>query len=98
VQGSMVTTNFNINLVNSFVWMISRWSQENFFGYMRKEFNIGRLIDHELEDMSDSVKLINPKYRKEHSMVRKYSAKLDRSRKIFGAMTLDEDIGSDPST
>ena len=42
--------------------------------------------------MSDPVKLINPKYRKEDSMVRKYSAKLNRSRKIFGAMTLDEDI------
>lgn len=92
VQGSMVTTNFNINLADSFVWLISRWSQENFFGYMKKEFNLDRLIDYELEDVSDTVKLINPKYRKEDSTVRKYNSKLNRLQKNFGAITFDEEI------
>jgi hypothetical protein len=94
-QGSIVTTDYKSDLVKSYVAMISRWCQENFFGYMRREYNLDRLMDYELEDISDTTKLINPIYRKLDSEIRKLTSVLNRNKAKFAGITLEGQIDSE---
>jgi flagellar biosynthesis chaperone FliJ len=91
-QGSIVSTNFNSDIISSYVRIISRWSQENFFAYARREFNLDRLIDYGLEPVSDTIKLINPKYRELDSEIRKLNSLLNRKKALLGNASMDEGI------
>jgi hypothetical protein len=94
VQGSIVSTNFVSDIVSSFVLIISRWCQENFFAYTRREFNLDRLIDYGLENISDTTKLINPKHREISSEINKLTNLLSKKKTEFGKITLDGEIES----
>ncbi len=91
-QGSIISTSFNANLIYSFVMMKSRWSQENFFKYAAREYNLDRLMDYDLEEMSDTTKLVNPKYRTIDSAIRKIRSKLSRKKAVFAGETLKGEI------
>ena len=91
-QGSMITTNFSSDLVTSFIWTTSRWCQENFFGYMRREYNLDRLIDYGLEKMPETTKITNPNYRKTDSEIRKIRSLLIRKKTEFAGITLEDEI------
>lgn len=72
--------------------MFARWSQENFFGYMRQHYNLDRLIDYATEEVSETTRVVNPQYRKIDGEVRKAMGKLNRKRKQFGALMLNDEI------
>jgi len=72
--------------------MFARWSQENFFGYMREHYNLDRLIDYATEDVSETIRVINPQYRELDGAVRKIVNRLNRQRKEFGALILNDKI------
>lgn len=91
-QGSIISTSFNVDLIHSFVMMKSRWSQENFFKYAVREYNIDRLMNYDLEEMSDATKLVNPKYRAVDSEIRKIRSKLNRKKALFGGESLKGEI------
>jgi hypothetical protein len=56
--------------------MFARWSQENFFRYMRKHYNLDGLADYSTEEISDTTKLVNPEYRAIDGKVCSHVAKL----------------------
>lgn len=91
-QGSLVTTNYKSNLIQSYIEMISRWSQENFFSYMRREYNLDRLIDYGLEEINDTIRVVNPIYRKIDSEIRKLNSVLNRKKAKFAGITLEGEI------
>jgi hypothetical protein len=93
-QGSIVSTNFNFDIVSSFSNVVSRWSQENFFRYARKEFNLDRLIDYGLEDVSDTIKVVNPIYREINSEIKNITIILSRKKVEFGSIDFEGDIDS----
>lgn len=95
MQGSIVSTNFNSDIISSFVRIISRWSQENFFSYARREFNLDRLVDYGLEPVSETIKLINPKYREIDSEIRKLNSLLNKRKSEFGKISIDGEIESE---
>jgi hypothetical protein len=68
--------------------MFSRWSQENFFRYMREHYALDRLVDRDLEDLDETTQVVNPAYRRLDGAVRKLAAVLNRQRAEFGALTL----------
>jgi hypothetical protein len=72
--------------------MFARWSQENFFKYMRQHYNLDRLVDYSTEKISDTTKVVNPQYRELDGEIRKAVGKLNRKRKEFGAIVLNETI------
>ncbi len=43
--------------------MFARWSQENFFKYMREQYGLDSLIDYSTEEIPDTTKVVNPEYR-----------------------------------
>jgi hypothetical protein len=72
--------------------MFSRWSQENFFKYMMEHYGINKLIDYDTEKMDDTIKVVNPQYRKLDSQVRSKNGKLSRNRAQYGALLLEDEI------
>jgi hypothetical protein len=93
-QGSIVSTNFIFDIASSFLNVVSRWSQENFFGYARREFNLDRLIDYGLEPVSETTKIVNPNYRKINSEIKKLTSLLNRKKIEFGNINFDGDLDS----
>lgn len=72
--------------------MFARWSQENFFRYMRQQYNLDRLIDYKTKDIAGTRRVVNPAYRALDTEVRKKTAVLSRRLALFGAMELAEEI------
>jgi hypothetical protein len=72
--------------------MFSRWSQENFFRYMREHYALDRLVDRDLEDLDETTRVVNPAYRRLDGAVRNQVAVLSRQRAEFGALTLEGEL------
>jgi len=72
--------------------MQDRWSQENYFKYMLKHYNLDRIIDYKLEEVNDTTKITNPVYKAIDSEIRKLNGKLVRRKAEFTGITLDEGI------
>lgn len=94
-QASILSTDYINNLEMIAVNMISRWSQENFFAYMTKHYNIDRLVSYMVEEIDDTIKVTNPKYRNINSKIRKNVSLLSRLRVKFNSINLNEQIGSE---
>ena len=72
--------------------MFSRWSQENFFRYMRQHFALDRLVDYNVEAIPETTQMVNPEYRRLDGQVRSHTSKLHRKLAEFGALTLEGDL------
>ena len=91
-QTAIITTDYGSNLAPLAVAMFSRWSQENFFKYMREQYNLDRLIDYQTEPVDDTTKLVNPRYRELDGKIRSLNGQLSRTLAKFGAVNLEEPI------
>jgi hypothetical protein len=73
----------------------ARWSQENYFKYMREHYSLDKLADYSLETIAEPTQVINPIYRDLDGKVRSQVGKLNRMLASFGAMhfagTLDDE-------
>jgi hypothetical protein len=72
--------------------MFARWSQENFFKYLRERFALDSLVDYRTESISDPLRVVNPDYRHLDGRVRPVTGKLTHRLAKFAAMTLEEPI------
>lgn len=90
-QTSILTTNHMLTLVQVGLYMFARWCQENFFKYMKENFDIDGLVSYSKRKVSETKMLINPQYRKLDSEVRSLNGKLIRQKAKFGGLALKED-------
>jgi hypothetical protein len=72
--------------------MFARWSQENFFRYMRQSYNLDSLVDYRTAPIPETTRVVNPAYRAADGKVRKTVASLSRKRAEFGALNLEGEI------
>jgi len=72
--------------------MFARWSQENFFRYMRQSYNLDSLVDYRTAPIPETTRVVNPAYRTLDGKVRKTVASLSRKKAEFGAMNLEGEI------
>jgi predicted nucleic acid-binding Zn-ribbon protein len=72
--------------------MFARWSQENFFRYMREHYGLDRLVDYATEEIPDTTKVVNPDYRRLDAQVRSKQGHLTRKLAAFSAMGLEGEI------
>jgi len=91
-QTALITTDYYNETTVIAGTMFSRWSQENFFKYMMEHYGINKLIDYDTEEMDDTIKVVNPQYRKLDSQIRSTNAKLSRNRAQYAALLLDDEI------
>ncbi len=91
-QTSVIATHYHMNFILIASSMFARWSQENFFRYMRQHFSIDALVDYCLEEIPDTTPVVNPDYRTLDSQIRSLNSKLTRRLSQFGALNLESDI------
>ncbi|EKD74476.1 MAG: hypothetical protein ACD_44C00428G0001 [uncultured bacterium] len=91
-QTSILSTDYCSDLTIVACKMASRWSQENFFKYMREHYNLDRLSDYSLDEIPDTTQVVNPNYRQLDSEVKRYNAKLSRLLAEFGSVHLEGKI------
>lgn len=60
--------------------MFSRWSQENYFEYVRERFGLDKLTAHELATMDDDTMVVNPNWRSAGKRFRKLNGQLGTLR------------------
>ncbi len=68
-QTSLISTGYETSKTQLAAQMFSRWSQENFFGYMMEHFDINSVLEYGVVEFPDTETVINPNWRE-----------LDRSR------------------
>ncbi len=91
-QTAVLSSDYRSNPEPVAAAMFARWSQENFFRYMREHYGLDRLIDYATEDIPDTTKLVNPEYRRLDGQVRSLRAQLTRKLAAFSALNLKGEI------
>ena len=90
-QTSILTTNFRAPMPTLAASLFARWSQENFFRYMREHYSLDRLIEYGTEPIPDAISVVNPQWSKLDSQIRSQAGKRHRLAAQFGAMALSEE-------
>ena len=90
-QTSILTTNFQAQLTTLAASLFARWTQENFFRYMREHFSLDRLIEYGTEPIPDAISVVNPPWRKLDGQIRSKTGKRHRLAAQFGSVALSED-------
>jgi hypothetical protein len=70
-QVSIVSTNFSGDAASQAVALMARWSQENFFKYMREHFGLDALVQYGTEELPATVTVVNPAWQELNREVRK---------------------------
>lgn len=91
-QTAIVSTHRSLGMGRLAVAMFARWSQENFFKYMREQYGLDHLIEHGVEPVPDTVLVVNPERRKLDATIRTLSAQMNRASQQFGALYLDGEL------
>lgn len=91
-QTSILSTDYTSKIEPIAANMLSRWSQENFFKYMRQHFSLDLLIDHQTQPIDATTMLTNPAYRELEGKIKRSAALLSRQHAEFGSINLEEDV------
>jgi hypothetical protein len=89
-QTSIISTDYQSDIAPIAANMLSRWSQENFFKYMRQHYSLDLLIDHETQAIDESTKVTNPAYRELEGKIKRNASLLSRQQAEFGSINLEE--------
>jgi hypothetical protein len=94
-QTSIIATDFTKSPSDLARSMFARWSQENFFKYMREHYGLDRLVDYTLAEIPGSTKVVNPQYREVDGEARKTISRLTRKQCECNELVLKGDIAPD---
>ena len=86
-QTSILTTNFQAPMTTLAVSLFARWTQENFFRYMREHFGLDCLIEYGTEAIPDAISMVNPRRRAPLQR----AGRRHRLTAQFGALALSEE-------
>jgi hypothetical protein len=91
-QTAVLSTDYKSSAARLAPAMFARWSQENFFRYMRQSYNLDGLVDYGTDLVPETTMVVNPAYRALDGEVRKKVGILNRKIAEFGAINLEDDI------
>jgi hypothetical protein len=87
-QTSILSTNYQADYASLAVSMFARWSQENFYKYMRQHYGLDRLAEYGTEPVPDPIQTVNPAWRRLDAQIRAQGEKRRRQLALFGALDL----------
>ncbi|MCK5519960.1 MAG: hypothetical protein KAI81_02510, partial [Candidatus Marinimicrobia bacterium] len=87
-QTSIITTGYRLNLIDTAIYIFSRWAQENFFKYMHQHYDFDKVAEFMTEEISDTIRVVNPIWKNHNYKIRSCQNKLNTRLKKFGAMEL----------
>lgn len=83
-QTSIITTNKKLSIENLAVNMFLRWTQENYFKYMRKDYDFDRILQYVVESIDNDLVVANPEYNNLTYYIKKIREKISRKKaKLF---------------
>jgi hypothetical protein len=91
-QTSIISTCYRMEQDVLAMGMFARWSQENFFKYMRQHFSLDRLADYTVEELPEETRVVNPKRRHLEGQIKSKTALLYRKKAQFGVVTIEGEI------
>jgi hypothetical protein len=95
-QVSVVGTQYEVDRTQIARDQFGRWSQENFFHYAGRSFDLDRLIDYQLESVPDTVPVVNPRWRQLDGQIRRELSVQARRKAAFAELTLQGEIETGP--
>ncbi len=75
-QPALITTHPHLPMARVAGALFSRWSQENFFKYMRQEFNLDASPTHALEPVDPEAQVVNPVRREVEKNMRRLRSRI----------------------
>lgn len=93
-QTAILSTDYQTSAGRLAPAMFARWSQENFFRYMRQSYSLDSLVDYRTAPVPETTRVVNPAYRALDGKVRKTVASLSRRNAEFGALNLEGEIAT----
>lgn len=97
-QVSIVTTNRMLETERLAAAMFARWSQENFYKYMREHYGLDRLVEYAVGPVPDTVSVVNPVRRKLDADIRTLTGQLSRYGAQFASLSLEGPLDPAPVT
>ena len=91
-QTAVLSTDYKSSAARLGPAMFARWSQENFFRYMRQSYNLDGLVDYGTDIVPDTTMVVNPACRTLDGQARKKIGVLNRKIAEFGAVNLEGEI------
>lgn len=79
-QTSVITTNRKLSIILVALYMFARWSQENFFKYMRQEYDLDRIMQYGIDEIDNNIMVVNREYSKLTHHLKKTREKIARRK------------------
>ena len=96
-QTSVMTTRHDLAAERIACRMFSRWRQENFFRYMRHEYNLDHLLTYDVE-AADGERLVPcPEYKEKSKEISRMKADLEKLQKEYGQRAFENKEAQRPS-
>lgn len=96
-QTSVMTTRQDLTAEHIACRMFSRWNQENFFRYMRHEYNLDHLLTYDVEE-ADGERLVPcPEYKEKSKEISRMKADLEKLQKEYGQRAFENKEAQRPS-
>jgi len=90
-QTTIITTNKKLSMDTLAINMFSRWTQENYFKYMRKDYDFDRMMQYVVESIDNDFVVSNPEYNNLTHKLKKVREKISRRQaKLF--LLMEENI------
>ena len=93
-QVSIITTDYRTAAACLAARLLARWSQENFFRYGRRNFNLDALADYRAGEIPDTAAVVNPAQRQLDKEIRSKRGQIKRKQAELGALTIKGDVKS----
>lgn len=77
-QTSVITTHPSLGKLTVALYMFARWSQENFFRYMRQDYVLDKISQYTVDQVDESFEVVNPAHRKLTHKIQKVREKIQR--------------------
>ena len=77
-QTSIITTNKKLGVLTLAAAMFARWTQENFFKYLRQEYDLDRITYYVVNKVDSDFQVVNPTYSKLTNQLKKIREMLSR--------------------
>jgi hypothetical protein len=79
-QTSVITTNRKLSIILVAIYMFARWSQENFFKYMRQEYDLDKIMQYGLDELDSNIMVVNREYSNLTHQLKKTREKITRRK------------------
>ena len=93
-QTSIITNNKKLKTANIAIKMFSRWAQENFFKYLRSDYDLDRIVHYLVNEINKDFEVVNPLHRKLSNKLKITREKMARRKAILYEL-IQENLNSD---